>query len=92
MILMTVGQKYSEHLVGVLFKISNVRDHKINSGHIFIRETKPAVNDYYVVSELNDREILPYFSKASERDNLKPFIRLHFLKIRCDSTRFCAGF
>ena len=71
MVLMPVGEKNAAHLFFVLFQIGYIRDHKIDAGHLLIRESHAAIHNDNIVSVFDCRDIFSDFTDSPERNHLK---------------------
>ena len=70
MILMTVRNDKSLHLLNIILQKGNIRYHKINSQHIILRECQSAVHDNNTVSVHISRNIHSDLFQTAERNNL----------------------
>jgi len=57
MVLMSVSNHKALHFGNVFLKISHIRDNKINSQHIILRERKSAIHNYNAVFILKSGDI-----------------------------------
>ena len=83
MILVSVCDDKSLHLVNILFQIGSVRNDKIDAEHIVLREGKTAVHDHDTVSVLERSDIHADLLQASQRDDpdsrCGPAVHIHFI-------------
>ena len=71
MVLMAVGDHKPLHLGNILLQIGNVRDHKIDTQHVVLRERQPAVYYYYTVSVLECCNIHSDLFQTAQRNDLQ---------------------
>ena len=79
MVLVTVGEEYTSDFIGILFKIRNIGDHKVDTEHIFIGERKTAVNYYDIVAVLKNGEVLADLVKTAKHH----YFQFLFLFLLC---------
>ena len=68
-ILVAVGYEDAPDLIHVLLQIRYVRNDKIDSEHLFLREHEPAVDDDHIFAVLDHEHVLPYLADPAERDD-----------------------
>ena len=71
MVLMAVGDHKPLHLGNILLQIGNVRDHKIDTQHVVLRERQAAVYYYYTVSVLECCNIHSDLFQTAQRNDLQ---------------------
>ena len=88
MILVPVRQEDATHSAGVLRKISNIGDHKVNAGHFLIREGDAGINDNNVFTVLDSAHIFADLPKSAKEDNAKLVTGLGRFFAVCGSLSF----
>ena len=68
MILVAVREDQPAYLLGVGFKVGDIRQDDIDTVHILIREAHACVNNDYIAAAFIGRHILAYFAQTAERD------------------------
>ena len=71
MVLVTVREHQSAHLVAIGFKIRNIRHDDVDAEHIFVGETEPAVDYQYVAAVFEQSYVLADLADSAERDDLQ---------------------
>ena len=69
MVFMTMRNDKPLYLFHVFFQIRSVRNNKIDSEHVILRECQTAVHDHNTVPELERGDIHANLFKSAERDD-----------------------
>ena len=72
MILVSVGDHQTLHLVHMIHQIGDVRDAKVNSQHIIIRESQTAVHHNNTVLVLEGSNVHTDLFQSSQGYNFQP--------------------
>ena len=70
-VLMAMGDEDAADLLRVFFQIRHVRDHKVDAGHVVIRENQPAVHHDNILAVFDHGHIFADFTHAAKRDDLQ---------------------
>ena len=66
---MTVGDEDGANLVLVFEQVSDVRNRKVDSWHIFFWEQHSGVDNYDVVTVFQHHHVLAYFAETTKGNN-----------------------
>ena len=70
MVLVSVGDHDSAETIAVLLKVGEIRNDKVNAGHVVVRESKSAVHDEHVVAALVDVQVLSNLVESAKSREL----------------------
>jgi len=91
MVFMSMGNDESLNLLDIVFQISDIRNHKIDSQHVVFRECQSAVHDNNTVFIFEGSDVHSDFFQSSERNDTQ-FSIVFFFQIytsTCFSVLFC---
>ena len=69
MVLMAVGDHKPFYLLNIVLQIGHVRDHKVDSQHILLRESQTAIHDNNTVFVLKGSDVHSDLFQSSERND-----------------------
>ena len=76
MILVSVSYKNTLYLVGILHRIREIGNYKVNAEHIGVGECKSAIDKYHIALTFIERHILADLVKAAEERDIYRYIVL----------------
>ena len=83
MVLMTVGDDKALHLVNIVRKVSNIRDHEVDPQHIILRKSQTAVHNNNTVFIAKGSNVHPNLLESAKRYDLQlGMVILFFLVIQ----------
>ena len=80
---MTVGDDKALHLVNIVRKVSNIRDHEVDPQHIILRKSQTAVHNNNTVFIAKGSNVHPNLLESAKRYDLQlGMVILFFLVIQ----------
>jgi hypothetical protein len=76
MVFVAVGDENAPDPVGPLHQIGNIGDNQVNTQHFFGGKLNPAINDDYIVAELQGHHIFPDFAEAAQWYNTQVLVQI----------------
>jgi len=71
MVLVAVREDKPAYLLGIGFKVGDIRKDDVDTVHVLIRKAHACVNDDYIAAAFIGCHILAYFAQTAERDNFQ---------------------